>query len=131
FTHLLSGTYQLTETPPAGFLPGMNMAGTAGGTVVGYVISGIVLPVGFNAVNYTFADIPLTPGQVCDLGIADNFNEFIFHNATQSATDVEGRAAIGGNASLTNFGVGDGLTNSHGTRDDLIVGGNLTYNTGQ
>jgi choice-of-anchor A domain-containing protein len=64
------------------------------------------------------------------LGIASDFNAFILGDMKQSS-DTEGRLAIGGNATFTNYGVGDRLTNSHGTRDDLIVGGALIYNGGQ
>ncbi|HEY9650264.1 MAG TPA: choice-of-anchor A family protein [Coleofasciculaceae cyanobacterium] len=65
------------------------------------------------------------------LGPAQDFNVFVLGDVLQSNTDVEGRMAVGGNAVLTGYGVGDKLTNSQGTRDDLIVGGKLTYNSGQ
>ncbi len=39
--------------------------------------------------------------------------------------------AVAGNASLTNYGIGSQMPASNGTRDDLIVGGSLNYNTGQ
>ncbi|GAA6618102.1 choice-of-anchor A family protein [Scytonema sp. NUACC26] len=64
------------------------------------------------------------------LGIASDFNAFVLGDMKQSS-DTEGRVAIGGNGTLTNYGVGDRLTNSHGTRDDIIVGGTLIYNGGQ
>ncbi len=38
---------------------------------------------------------------------------------------------VAGNASLTSYGIGSSLPASNGDRDDLIVGGSLTYNTGQ
>ncbi|WGV29184.1 choice-of-anchor A family protein [Halotia branconii] len=47
------------------------------------------------------------------------------------SSDSEGRVAVGGNATLTNFGVADRLSNSNGTDTRLVVGGNLTYNNGQ
>jgi len=52
-------------------------------------------------------------------------------NVTQSGSDTEGRMALGGTAQLANYSVGYVLPNSNGTRDDLIVGGNTTYNSGQ
>jgi choice-of-anchor A domain-containing protein len=64
------------------------------------------------------------------LGPASDFAVFMLGDMT-STSDSEGRVAVAGNANLTNFGVGDHLTNSHGTRDDLIVGGTLTMNGGQ
>jgi len=66
-----------------------------------------------------------------DLGVADSFNGFIFKNYTASNSDVEGRLAVGHNATLQNYSVGASLSNSHGTRDDLVVENNLTYTYGQ
>jgi choice-of-anchor A domain-containing protein len=63
--------------------------------------------------------------------VAGDFNVFVFGGLTQSYTDAQGRVAAGGDVSLTGYGVGDALTNSAGTRDDLVVGGSLTYNQGQ
>lgn len=65
------------------------------------------------------------------LGIATDYNVFVLNTATELNSDSEGRMAVGGNATLTNFGVGNMLTNSSGTRDDLIVGGDLTYTNGE
>ena len=76
--------------------------------------------------------VPLNLG-VCTtapLGQANNFNLFTFGDLTQSATDVQGRVAAGGNAKLTSYGIGSLLTNSHGTRDDLIVDSRITYTDG-
>ena len=45
-----------------------------------------------------------------------------------TSSSVQGRVAFGGDATITSDLIGSGLTNSHGTRDDLIVvGGNLTF----
>lgn len=66
-----------------------------------------------------------------DLGIAGEFNVFIFEDFTGTYSDVEGRLAVGRDASLTGYGVGDRLTDSNGTRDDLIVGDDLAYTHGQ
>jgi choice-of-anchor A domain-containing protein len=65
------------------------------------------------------------------LGVAADFNVFVLGALNQSVTDVQGRVAAGGDAHLTDYGVGDGLTNSAGQRDDLVVGGALTYTRGQ
>ena len=65
------------------------------------------------------------------LGQASDFNVFVLGNLEQSNVDTEGRMAVGGNATLTDYGVGVKLTNSNGTRNDLIVGGNLTYTRGK
>jgi choice-of-anchor A domain-containing protein len=66
-----------------------------------------------------------------DLGIANDFNAFVFDDFNAQYSDSEGRLAVGGNASLTGYGVGTLLPNSNGTRDDLIVGGDLNFRHGQ
>jgi choice-of-anchor A domain-containing protein len=65
-----------------------------------------------------------------NLGVANDFNGFIFGNLTATGGDTEGRLAVGGNFQATNYsvgagGVGPALPNSFGTRDDLIVGGDM------
>ena len=58
FTNLLGGTYELTETQPAGFTDGIDSAGTAGGDAsVNDVISNIVFPAGFSGVGYNFGEL--------------------------------------------------------------------------
>ena len=69
---------------------------------------------------------PSTP-----LGVAAPFNMFMLGNVNQSGSDTEGRMAIGGTATLANYDIGLKLTNSNGTRDDLVVGANVGYNSGQ
>lgn len=64
------------------------------------------------------------------LGEASGYNYFIFGNTTLTYTDVEGRAAIGGDATFTGYGVGDKLPANAGGYS-LVVGGNLTYQNGQ
>jgi choice-of-anchor A domain-containing protein len=56
------------------------------------------------------------------LGLASNYNMFIFGNAT-GLHDSLGNVAIGGNANFTNAGVG--------ITGNLIVGGNLSATSGQ
>src|SRR5262245_7298208 len=65
------------------------------------------------------------------LGVANDYSAFVLHDANLFFSDVQGRLAIGGNAKITGYAVGDQLTNSNGTRDDLIVGGNLDFSNGQ
>ncbi|MDF2922071.1 MAG: conserved repeat domain protein [Paenibacillaceae bacterium] len=64
-----------------------------------------------------------------NLGTAGNFNFFIFGNHQQSYNSSEGRMAIGGNATLQGYGIGDKLPFST-TRDDLIVAGNMDIDSG-
>jgi choice-of-anchor A domain-containing protein len=65
------------------------------------------------------------------LGVANDFSAFILHDANLFNSDVEGRVAVGGDAKITAYAVGDHVANSNGTRDDLIVGGNLDASNGQ
>ena len=62
------------------------------------------------------------------LGEAGSYNAFIFNDFTSSNTDVEGRLAVGGDADLTSYGVGNKAT---GTGAVLAVGGDLTATNGQ
>jgi choice-of-anchor A domain-containing protein len=66
-----------------------------------------------------------------DLGIAGDFNGFFFENFHSYYSDTEGRLAIGGDATITGYGLGTQLSNSDGARDDLIVGGALDFSNGQ
>jgi choice-of-anchor A domain-containing protein len=48
------------------------------------------------------------------------------------SSDSEGRVAVGGNATLSGFGIGDALGSSSASYPySLVVGGNLTYTNGQ
>ncbi|HZW39919.1 MAG TPA: collagen-binding domain-containing protein [Ignavibacteriaceae bacterium] len=66
-----------------------------------------------------------------DLGPAQDFNVFVLYDINQPSADTEGRMAVGRNASLSNYSVGDKLPDSHGTVDVLIVGENLTFTSGR
>ncbi len=63
---LLPGTYQVTETPPSGYLLGKDAVGTVNGTTDGSLVSftqigSIVLGSGANGINYDFANVkPVT-----------------------------------------------------------------------
>ncbi|WP_031500423.1 choice-of-anchor A family protein [Bryobacter aggregatus] len=63
------------------------------------------------------------------LSVGD-FNLFVFGNLTQANTDVQGRVAVGGTASVTNFGIGTSLSPDP-SRLDLEVGGSLSWTNGQ
>ena len=65
------------------------------------------------------------------LGVAGAYNVFTFADDTQQYTDAEGQVAVGGNATFTGYGVGDKLDSSYNSKNTLIVGGNLKYNSGQ
>ncbi|TVP54975.1 MAG: choice-of-anchor A family protein [Nodularia sp. (in: Bacteria)] len=72
----------------------------------------------------------IQPAIAANLGIAQDYNVFVFGDMNQSS-DSEGRVAVGGNATFTNFGIADRLSNSNGTDTRLVVGGDLNYNGGQ
>jgi hypothetical protein len=57
FTDLLSGTYTITETQPAGFGDGKDRVGSVGGVLGNDVLSQIPLPAGVDAVNYDFGEL--------------------------------------------------------------------------
>ena len=56
---------------------------------------------------------------------AGDFNALIFNDMNATSGSTEGRLAVGGNAMLKWYSVGQNLSNSKGARDDLIVGGDL------
>lgn len=56
---------------------------------------------------------------------AGDFNAIIFHDMNATSGGTEGRLAVGRNAKLQWYSVGQNLSNSKGARDDLIVGGDL------
>ena len=45
-----------------------------------------------------------------NFGLANQYNVFVFGNMNMSNTDAEGRVAVGGNAVLSNYGIGAGIT---------------------
>lgn len=65
-----------------------------------------------------------------DLGAATGFNLFVLEDLNQPSSDTEGKAAVGRDATLANYSVGDKLPNSNGTEDVFIVGRNLNFISG-
>lgn len=61
-------------------------------------------------------------------GLKD-LNVFVTGNFTAPSSDVQGRLAVGGNAFIMNYSVGDQLPADE-NRDDLIVNGNLDFRSG-
>ena len=62
------------------------------------------------------------------LGVAGDYNTFIFNNFT-ATSDTQGRLAVGGNMNVSGYSVGDQLPANSG--DVLVVGGDLTYSSGR
>ncbi len=71
-----------------------------------------------------------------DLGAAQGYNAVIFGNHTAFSADTEGRLAVGGNSQLpSSYSVGQSVIGtqnpqSNGTRNDLVVAGNLNLSGG-
>lgn len=67
-----------------------------------------------------------------NLGLANEYNVFTFGDIALSNTDAEGRVASGGNAILSNFGVGASILPlpPAGTDASFVVGGNLDVSGG-
>lgn len=63
-----------------------------------------------------------------DLGPAKGFNLFVLEDLTQPSSDTEGKVAVGGDAYLSGYSVGDKLNGFSG--DVLIVDHKLTYVSG-
>lgn len=70
------------------------------------------------------------PASAASLGAASDYNVFVFGDLDQSNTDVEGRVAAGGNATLTNFYAGMAMPSSGNTGNGLLVGEDLTFTNG-
>ncbi len=60
FGNLLPGTYQVTETPPAGYQEGSTTAGSLGGQAQGYNITGIPISQSDTGTDYNFGEIRTT-----------------------------------------------------------------------
>jgi len=64
------------------------------------------------------------------LGQATGYNLFVLNDLFQPSSDTEGKVAVGHDAHLAGYSVGDKLNNAFGAEDVLIVGNNLTYISG-
>lgn len=62
------------------------------------------------------------------LGPAQDYNLFILGDATNSNTDAEGRVAVGGNATFTNYSVGSSFGSP--TTNALVVGQSVSFQNG-
>ncbi len=64
-----------------------------------------------------------------DLGPVADYNVFVLRNLTQPSSDTEGKMAVGRNATLSNYSVGDKLTTTG--EDVLVAGRKLTFTSGR
>ncbi len=62
------------------------------------------------------------------IGIAQGYNAFILGNDSEANTDAEGKVAVGGTASFTNYSVAS--TYPANTPAALVVGGSLSFTNG-
>lgn len=69
--------------------------------------------------------------QAFNLADATGYNLFVFDDLVQPSSDTEGKVAVGGNAFLQSYSVGDKLANSNGLVDVLVVGNHLEYVSGR
>ncbi|MBI5727571.1 MAG: choice-of-anchor A family protein, partial [Ignavibacteriales bacterium] len=76
-------------------------------------------------------DVTNINNSVVDLGPAKEFNMFVLEDMTVPSSDTQGKLAVGRDASLQGYSVGDQLPNSNGTEDVLVVGHDLTFLTGR
>lgn len=67
-----------------------------------------------------------------NFGLANQYNVFVFGNMNMSNTDAEGRVAVGGNAVLSNYGIGAGITPLPPANTDasFVVNGDINVTAG-
>ncbi|THD57922.1 choice-of-anchor A family protein [Phenylobacterium sp.] len=81
---------------------------------------------GLAAATAALAVVALTPvAALADQ--AQDYNLFVLGNMNMSSSDVEGRVAVGGNATLGSYSVG---ADASASTVNLVVGGNLTAHGG-
>ena len=68
---------------------------------------------------------------VVDLGPAKDYNMFVLEDMEVPSSDTQGKLAVGRDANLDGYSVGDQLPNSNGTVDMLIVGRDLIFKNGR
>lgn len=67
-----------------------------------------------------------------NFGLANDYNVFVFGDMSLSNTDAEGRVAVGGNATLSNYGVGASITPLPPANTDpsFVIDGNVNVTAG-
>ena len=67
-----------------------------------------------------------------NFGLANDYNVFVFGNLSLSNTDAEGRVAVGGNATLSNYGIGAGIIPLPPVNTDpsFVVDGDINVTAG-
>jgi choice-of-anchor A domain-containing protein/uncharacterized repeat protein (TIGR01451 family) len=75
------------------------------------------------------ADFTAPTASYFDLGPVADFNTFILTDLNQPSSDTQGKLAVGNNAVLANYSVGDKLASNSG--NVLVVGRKLTFTGGR
>ena len=75
------------------------------------------------------ADFTAPTASYFDLGVAADYNTFVLTDLTQPSSDTEGKLAVGNNAVLADYSVGDKLGANSG--NVLVVGRKLSFATGR
>lgn len=75
------------------------------------------------------ADCEEINGAAFDLGDAKDYNLFVIQDLNQPSSDTEGKVAVGRDANLAHYSIGDKLNANIG--DVLIVGRDLVYTSGR
>jgi choice-of-anchor A domain-containing protein/uncharacterized repeat protein (TIGR01451 family) len=133
-TNLGSGeatAVQVTDILPAGlaYVSGSASQGTYDESTGLWTVGNLAKDA-FVTLNITVkADCDQIDSSVFDLGVAKDFNLFVIQDLTQPSSDTEGKVAVGRDANLASYSVGDKLSANSG--DVLIVGRDLTYESGR
>ena len=120
FANLRPGTYQLTETLPAGYTFGADMIGTPGGTGTPGMISNVTLPPNFCGMNNNFQLLPQNSGKNGNSGGCDHnsgggnngFNGSCGNNGSGRGGSYNGNQSYAGNSH--NSGANSGGTGKSG-----------------
>jgi len=111
FGDIEPGTYELASTTPAGYLDGIDVAGSLGGTAGNDLISGIVLDSGEDGTGYLFGE--LVPGSLSGYAYEDfnndgeiDFNELAIEGVTVTLSGVDDRGEA---VSVTDTTDADGI----------------------
>lgn len=79
----------------------------------------------------TTVDVDFSNSNLVDLGIAAPYNVFILRDINQPSSDTEGKMAVGRDAYLSSYSVGDKIDQTAGYQDVLIVNRDFTLGSGR
>jgi sarcosine oxidase gamma subunit len=114
FSGLTPGNYTVTETPPAGYLPGSTNPGSLGGTASGASVTSITANAGQSGTNYNFGEV-----------LPSTLNGFVYNDANDNGVDNAGEAGIAG-VTVTLTGTND-LGNSVSVTTTTASNGSYSF----